>query len=138
MIGIVEKGILAKLNAASGVTSVVSTRIFATQPAMVAGLPYVLVTHNSGGSTNRSPRDDVDLLFSVKCVAVDASGSSGAAVAKAVSDATRAALHRATLTLDAPWNAYTCEQGDVFFYAENEDRVTYYHAGALYRVRAAE
>lgn len=138
MIAAVEKGIIAKLSGASALTSVVSTRIYATQAPLEAALPFIEVSVTAGGSPNSSPRDEFDLMVTVKCVATDnpSAGTSGAKVAKQMADAIRAALHNVTLTLDSPWQAYDCEHESAFIYVDNEDRIQYTHAGGTYRVRA--
>lgn len=138
MIAAVEKGIRAKLAATTAITAVVSTRIYSTQPPLEAPLPYILIFQSAGGSTNDTPRDEFDLVVTVKCVAVDdaVAGTSGAKVAKSTADLIRAALHNATLTLDSPWSAYDCEHETAFSYVDNEDRQQYVHAGGTYRVRA--
>jgi hypothetical protein len=122
----------AKLAAASAVTSVVSTRIYNTQAPLEAALPYIVVALQAGGSTNRSPRDEFDLVLLVKCVAADG------LQAGTVADAIRAALHEQAITLDSPWNAMDCQHETAFQFVENEDRAQYWHAGGLYRLRAVE
>lgn len=136
MIRAVEKGILAKLSAASAITTLVSTRLYATQPPVNAALPYVLVAVSGGGSPNETPRDELDLMVTVKCVAQDTTSASGAATAKQMADAIKTALHEVDLALDSPWEAYRCQHEGAFVYSENVDRVQYTHAGGTYRVRA--
>lgn len=137
MIRAVESAIRAKLAATAAITAVVSTRIYATQAPLEAALPYIEFGLSAGGSDNQSPRDELDVIVLVKCVATDTNSASGAATAKQVADLIRAALHEVDLTMDAPWNAYRCQHESAFVYTENEDRVQYTHAGGNYRVRAA-
>lgn len=138
MIAAVERGIRAKLAASAALTAVVATRIYATQAPLEAPLPYILLFQSAGGSTNRTPRDEFDLVVTVKCVASDdaAGGTSGAKVAKTTADLIRTALHGVTLTLDSPWAAYDCQHETTFVYVDNDDRQQYVHAGGTYRVRA--
>lgn len=132
MILSIMRGLGDKLSTASGVTAIVSTRIYAGQAPQNAPLPYIDMNIQAGGDDNASPVDSLDVLVAVKCVA----GNMAMATAAGCADAIRAALHNATLTLEAPWTAYDCQHETAFMYADNEERQGYQYAGGVYRVRA--
>lgn len=132
MIRAIEKGVRAKLVATSAVTALVSTRVYSTQAPAEAALPHIAFFLSGGGSTNDTPRDSLDVLVTVRATAADG------ATATQVADAVRAALHDADLTLESPWAAYRCQHTTPFYYVETTDRVSYHHAGGVFRVRAAK
>jgi hypothetical protein len=132
MIKAISKGVGDKLAGTAAITSVVSTRIYFGQAPLEAALPYIAFDINAGGSTNRSPRDELDVVLAVKCVA-----RTGAQAAQ-VADLIRGALHNADLTLESPWNAYRCQHQNPLSYVENTERGQYHHTGGTFRVRAAQ
>src|SRR5690606_23722405 len=99
-----------------------------------ATMPYIIYGVQGGGSTNTTPRDDLDVLETVKCVA------SSAAKARVVSELIRAALHRQQddVTMDDGWRWYWLSPAQIVSYVENAERLQIYHEGATYRIRAAK
>ncbi|MBN1964052.1 MAG: DUF3168 domain-containing protein [Anaerolineae bacterium] len=127
----VAKGVYGELAAGTAITALVSTRIYNSQaPQTAETLPYVVFSLASGGDTNDTPREELDVIVDVKAVAATALEAQQAA------DAIRATLHDADLTLDGDWAAVRCQHHAAFFYAENVERRQYWHAGGSYRIRA--
>lgn len=134
MLNAVYKAVIAKLKAASGVTSLLSsaTAIYRLEAGQSAALPYIVVLFNSGGGVNLQQTDMLDVSMVVKAV------SENPTTAGSVADAVRTALHEAELTFDGGWLHVTCQHTAAFEYAEPVDRRTFYHVGAVYRIRASK
>jgi hypothetical protein len=131
MIEAVSKGIRGALVANTAVTTLVATRIYNTQADESAALPYIVFQYVSGGSTNDTPRDALNVVFQVVAVAGRAQD------VRALERLIRMALHNVQLTLDDGWTAYDCQHENAFYMIDNVDRKQYYMSGGEYRVRAA-
>lgn len=133
MIVLVKEALYDKLAAASGVTDLVSTRIYWDQAPEGATLPYIIFNLNSGGPVAAQyGKDDIDQMVTIVGV------STLQATVLSIADAVKTALHRERLTLTG-WTdwAETRLQSPIS-YVENEDRKQYHYAGGLYRVRLVE
>ena len=131
MLQILFRAIRAHLLADSAiVTALGGEHIYALHAPPGQPLPYMIVSLASGGSNNRTPRDEIDITLTVKCVA------DSAVMAVQLADLIRVRLHDTDLTLDPPWAAYRCQQGTPFIVVEHSEHRRYWHAGGNYRVRA--
>lgn len=134
MLNAVYKAVIAKLKAASGVTSLLSsaTAIYRLEAGQSAALPYIVVLFNSGGGVNLQQTDMLDVSMVVKAV------SENPTTAGSVADSVRTALHEAELTFDGGWLHMACQHTAAFEFAEPVDRKTFYHVGGIYRIRASK
>lgn len=115
----------------SSVSNAVGTRVYWRRAAADAALPYIVIDHVGGGSTNDTARQAFDQVWQVAVV------SDNAATANTIAEAVRVGLHLADLTYDAPWKAIVCQHVDPFFEIEDVDRRQYVQAGGTFRIRAS-
>jgi hypothetical protein len=123
-----------KLVAASGLTSLLSlsTGIYRIEAGQDAGTKYVVMSYNRGGYTNIVQNDMMDVAFTVKGVA------DNAADAGSIQAAILSALHGAELTYPEGWLHVSCQHTTAFEFPEQVDRITLYHMGGIYRLRASK
>lgn len=127
----VEKAIRTALLANGSITALTSTRITASIALPGAALPFIVYQHMSGGDDNETPLQSADYLYLVKAVGLDAT-------AVTLAGHIRTTLHRKTLTMDPPFITYNCRQETPVRYPETIERITYWHMGAVYRIRISE
>jgi hypothetical protein len=134
MIKALDKAMRAKLAGTAFVTALGGTAIYSKQAPAGVTPPYVIYNVAGGGSTNTSPRDDLDVLYTVKCVAADPTK------ARDVAELCRVALHQQHngFTMDDGWGCYWLAQEQMVSYVENKEQAQFYHEGANYRIRAAK
>ena len=123
-----------KLVAASGLTTLLSSAsgVYRIEAGQDAGTKYVVMSYNRGGYTNIVQNDMIDVTFTVKGIA------DNAADAGSIQAAILSALHNAELTYTEGWLHVSCQHTTAFEYSEHVDRVTLYHMGGLYRLRASK
>lgn len=134
MIDAVFTALRTKLAAASAVTSLLSsaTAIYRLEAGGTAAMPYIVMAWAGGGDVNDNPSDGLDVRVSIKAVAETASAAGGLA------DAIRTALHGVELTYGGGWKHLQCQHVNPIAYTEAVDRVTLWHMGAVYRLRASK
>ena len=134
MIDAVFTAIRTKLAATTGVTTLLSSAsaIYRLEAGGTASFPYVVMAWQGGGDVNDTPNEMLDVRVSVKAVAETASQAGGLA------DAIRTALHNQELTWSGSWKHLTCQHDNPLAFTEAVDRVTLWHMGAVYRVRASK
>lgn len=140
----VLKALYTKLNATSGVTSLLSsaTAIYIRQaPAPVQGgtprEPFIVLSLAAGGDDNDSPTESGDLRISILATALDTLTYGGSKRADDIAEAVRTALHekQAGMSIDSPWNIYRIQHLTPIELVENISSVQYYRSGGVYRVR---
>lgn len=126
-------GLYDHLAADSSLTTALGgTAIYLDMIPLNAALPALVLGLQSGGPPNDIPLDSLDVTYLVKCV------STNSRQAETIADLVYARLHEASVSLDAPWSAYRCQQVQIVSYGEQEDREQFYHRGGLYRLRASQ
>ena len=134
MIEAIFTGIRAHIVGDGSITAALGAagNVYTLVPAPTAVLPYIVMDANRGGSTNISPRDDFDVTLSIKVI------SNSATTSAQVADLLRSRLHESQDDVTVPgWNVYRVQHLDNIFFVEHIERKQFYHAGALYRIRAA-
>jgi hypothetical protein len=129
---VIQKGVYSKLTSTASLTNALGgAKIYYAMAPVGTQLPYVIIQVAGGGHTNRTPRDEFDVVVNVTVRAASAQA------AGAIADIIRDTLHQAELTLDAPWTAYNCQETDMIpTFLTEEDGRQYWTAGGAYRIRA--
>lgn len=126
----VDTALYSSLTAASGLTSLVGTKIYNLQAPPGAALPYVVFYLASGLIPNIVQRDTLDFVYRAEGLA------STRASAEAIQQQIYAALHESTLTISG-WSNYwlACETiTSLFENVEGDPRWRYI---GDYRVKAS-
>lgn len=135
----VYKALYTKLNATSGVTSLLysATSIYNKQAPSSQVEPFIVITYAAGGDDNDSPTRSGDLRVLIQATAIDTDTINGSKRADDIAEAVRTALHeaQASMSIDSPWNIYRIQHLTPFELTENIESVQYYRAGGVYRVR---
>jgi hypothetical protein len=128
---VVEDAIYDTLFGHAPLAALVSTRIYRQRAPQGATYPHVVYGLQGGGDENLTPNDSQNLLYAVRFVAEASPDDAGDGA-----DLIRTALHRQTLTVSGAVNFWTAAQAYIRF-TETDERTgkTYYHAGAIYRIR---
>jgi hypothetical protein len=129
MIQATEKAIRAKLTGDTGVSNLVSTRVYAGIAPDGGTLPCIVFSLNGGGSDNDTALDSADLRYAIMGIA-DKQGT-----AVQIADAIRAALHEASLTIDSPWSVMRCQESSSIAYVDDVDGKPFFRRGGIYRIR---
>jgi hypothetical protein len=134
MLDVLDKAMLNRLAGTAIVTALGGTAIYCGQAPANKEPPYIIYGLAGGGDTNTSPRADLDVLYTAKCVAVNP------AQARTVANLIRDALHQQkdNFTMDGGWGCYWLAQEQLVSYIENKEQVQFHHKGANYRIRAAK
>jgi hypothetical protein len=134
MIDAVFTALRTKLNATSAVTTLLSSAsaIYRLEAGQGVAKPYIVMAWNGGGNVNDTQYDTLDVRVLVKAVAETAGG------AGSLADAISGALHGQELTYTGGWKHMSCQLISPIAYPEAVDRVTLYHMGGLYRLRASK
>lgn len=129
LIDLIGDGLQAALLASAEVQQIVFGRVYDIQAPPGAGLPYVVYAYTSGGYTNTSPRVDVDVLFSVQCIAASRQTASSAATA------IYNALHLKSISIPNYANYWIAATRLIVEKRYSESQA-YYLRGAFYDIRA--
>lgn len=127
----VEDALYDTLYAHAPLAAVVATRIYRQRAPQGASYPQVIYGLQGGGDENLTPNDSQNLVYAVQFISETSPDDAGDGA-----DLIRAALHKTTLTIVGGVNFWTAAGGYIR-YTETDERTgkTYYHAGALYRIR---
>jgi hypothetical protein len=134
MIDAVFTAIRTKLVATSAVTTALSSSsaVYRLEAGQDAAKPYIVMAWSGGGDVNDTQYDRFDVRVLVKAVA-ETAGAAGS-----LADAIRTALHGQELTYSGGWMHIQAQHISPIAYPEAVDRVTLYHMGGLYRLRASK
>jgi hypothetical protein len=134
MIDACFQAIRTKLVATSAITTALSSSsaVYRLEAGQDAVKPYIVMAWSGGGDVNDNPYDRFDVRILVKAVA-ETAGAAGS-----LADAIRTALHGTELTYTGGWMHIQCQHISPIAYPEAVDRVTLYHMGGLYRLRASK
>jgi hypothetical protein len=134
MIDAVFTAIRTKLVATSAVTTALSSSsaVYRIEAGQDAAKPYIVMAWSGGGDVNDTQYDRFDVRVLVKAVA-ETAGAAGS-----LADTIRTALHGTELTYTGGWMHIQCQHISPIAYPEAVDRVTLYHMGGLYRLRASK
>lgn len=113
----------------AGGTVVWSNRIYERLGPQGVVYPYLLYNYVSGGETNLTPTDGVDLHYDVRVLAKTAAESRNGA------GYIRSALHNVTLTLTG-WTAISSECVGLISRIDVLENVNYFTDGFEVRIRA--
>jgi hypothetical protein len=130
MTAAIDDAMYDKLAGASGVTALVSTRIYRGAAPQGATAPYVIYAVQAGGDENLTPADSINLLYQVRGVS-----KVSAAEAAQIGDAIRAALHRQTLSITGWTNYWMARTAQIQTVETTPEGLRFWHDGGLYRVR---
>lgn len=127
-----KKAIIGKLAGATAVTNLLSasSAIYWGMAGENAVEPFIVCAYAGGGALNDVLRDAQDVTVTVKAVSNVSVTSAGA-----IADAVYNTLHNAELTYDDGWKHIKCNQTGAFEFVETEERVQYWQAGHIFRVR---
>jgi hypothetical protein len=129
----ISEGIQTALSTnATLITLLGGTVIYQSRAPQESQTPYVVYFISGGGENNDSPKDTVDEFYTVLGVT-----SNNGALAGSISDEIRNALHEAELTFSGNWKHIRCNREQKLWFTEHAERATFYSAGGVYRVRAA-
>lgn len=130
VIATVNQALYSALNVTT-LTDVIGTgKVFNVQAPEGTARPYVVYNIASGGPTNETPREGLDVTVTVKCVAVTA------ASAQTVADIIKGLLHNAEVAA-AGWYDFRVQMSGMFMYSETIDSQQIWYAGANYTMRTA-
>jgi hypothetical protein len=134
MIDAIFTAIRTKLVATSAVTTLLSSAsaVYRIEAGQDAAKPYIVMAWSGGGDVNDTQYDRFDVRVLVKAVA-ETAGAAGS-----LADAIRTALHGQELTYSGGWMHIQAQHISPIAYPEAVDRVTLYHMGGLYRLRASK
>jgi hypothetical protein len=114
------------------ITLLGGTTIYQALAPQEASTPYVVYFISGGGEDNTTPKDSVDEFYTVYGVT-----SNDATLAGSISDEIRNALHEAELTFGGSvWKHIKCNREQKLWLTEHAERLTFYSAGGIFRVRA--
>lgn len=125
-------GLRTKMLASSGLTTLVSQRIYTWQAPDKAAYPYVTMYHAAGGYMNIVNSDMMNILISIEAWADTAIGADNTYAA------IHAALHRADITVTG-WSCYWCmEEVPIHAPPELYNNQRIYRAGGSYRLKLSK
>lgn len=128
----VEKAIRSKLTGTAGVSSIVSTRVYAGIAPDAATMPMIVFLLNGGGADNDTALDSADLRYAIMGV------SDNQRQAVQIADAIRSALHEQTMAIDSPWTVYRVQESGAIAYVDDVDGKPFYRRGGIYRIRVSK
>lgn len=135
----VLKALYTKLNATSGVTSLLSsaTAIYIRQAPAGAVEPFIVLTYAAGGDDNDSDTRSADLRILIQATAIDKPTYGGSKRADDIAEAVRTALHeqQGSVSIDSPWTIYRIQHLTPIELVENISSTQYYRSGGVYRIR---
>ena len=131
----IKKAIRDKLTGATAVTSLLSasTAVYWGMAGTSAVEPYLVCAYAGGGAMNDTLTDAQDVTVTVKAVSKVSASQAGA-----IADAVYNAIHNAELNYDSGWKHIKCNQTGAFEFVETEERVQYWQAGHIFRVRLSK
>jgi hypothetical protein len=133
----IEVALYNKLKAGTAITALVggtaSYRIYNTVHAQGASLPSIVFQKQGGGHTPDTPRENVDIIYTVKVL------SDNLQTAENIDQAITAALDRQDLSVGSGYADYGCFRiGHVHFMEGLIGGSIIYHVGGMYRILASK
>jgi len=126
----IDAALYSKLIAASGVTALVSTKIYNLQAPAGATLPYIVFGMGSGLLDNRTPHQDLNHVYRI------ASWASTLLSAYTIQAAIHDALHHQSLSISG-WNTFMVVQENLNTFIENIEGTQCFRVIGDYRIRAS-
>lgn len=126
----IDAALYTKLVAASGVTALVSTKIFNLQAPADTALPYIVFNLGSGLLDNQTPHQDLNHVYRIAAWATTL--LSAYTIQAAVHDA----LHHQSLTISG-WSTFMVVQERMNTFIENIDGTQLFRVIGDYRIRAS-
>jgi hypothetical protein len=127
-LGVIDTAIYNKLNVSAITTLLGSAKIYKSIAPQGTALPFVVFQWQGGGDENVTPRNSVNVVYTVKAV-----GSTLVSVDN-IDAQIKIALHEQTLTVTG-WTNYRTQREDAVDFVEvDEAGVVTYHRGAIYRI----
>lgn len=110
----------------------VQERVYINNPNAGERIPMIIVSHVTGGETNDSPRDAIDVTYKIEVFAENEP------LARKIAGFVHRALHKRKLPLPVNWFTYWIRGYNWFSKAESKGNVKLYKAGRFYEFRANE
>ncbi len=127
-----DTAVYGALTAYSGLTALVSTRVYQTEAPQGATLPFVVFNHQAGGLQNTEPTDRIDHLVYARAFATTQMG------AALVDAQIKAALHKTVLTISG-WQGFeTKRENEIALVERDSAGAQVWQRGAMYRIRAVD
>lgn len=128
-LGVIDIAIKAKLNI-SAITTLLggNAKIYNKIAPQGTALPYVIFQWQGGGDENVTPRDSVNVVYTVKALGTTL------VVVDNIDEQIKLALHEQTLTVTG-WTNYRTQREEAVDLVETEETgQIVYHRGAMYRI----
>ncbi|MCU0464186.1 MAG: DUF3168 domain-containing protein [Anaerolineae bacterium] len=130
-----EQAIRAHLLADVALSGQVDNRIYFEEAPSDAEHPYVIISVQSDREIDRTPVNQVALIFNVRVVVI--ADTSGLRLASEIAALLRKRLHRAALDVEG-WGMYWLRRRSGIRFVHSHDRRNYAIAGGLYEIGMTE
>lgn len=127
-----EESLRDYLRGESNIKGVVHGRVHLNNSPAGETIPLIIVSHVTGGETNDSPRDMIDVTYKIEVWAENEP------LARKIAGFIQRALHKRQIPLMGKWLAYWIRGYNWISKTESRGNIKIFKAGRFYEIRANE